>query len=221
MKGSAVINKLIIIGAGGHATSVYGVAVACGYEVFSFVDLQPEIGELCGIPVLNDIEPFMTDSNFDFSIAVGANFSRERIYPEMNGRVAIDRFPGLFHPSSTLSPNSSIGYGTVVMANSTVGVGTTIGQFCLVNSAASIDHTCRMSDYSSLAPGCTVGGDVVLGLRSALSIGSIVKNSITIGDDTVIGAASYVNKPIGDAVVAYGVPARVVRQRNVTDSYLN
>ena len=42
----------------------------------------------------------------------------------------------------------------------------------------------------------------------------------TIGDDTIVGANSYVNHDVESLVVAYGSPASVVRSRKSSDPYL-
>jgi acetyltransferase-like isoleucine patch superfamily enzyme len=106
------------------------------------------------------------------------------------------------------------------MPGSVVGPKTDIGQFCILNTRSSIDHHGVMADCSSLAPGVTAGGGVRVGLRSAISIGAIVKHDVIIGNDCVVGAGSYVHANLPDSCVAYGTPARIVRSRNRGDRYL-
>ena len=52
--------------------------------------------------------------------------------------------------------------------------------------------------------------------RSALEI---TCGSVTIGDDSVIGAGSVVTKDIPAGVVAFGVPCRVMREITDADRY--
>ena len=77
-----------------------------------------------------------------------------------------------------------------------------------------------MNAFSSIAPRVVTGGNVKIGIRSALSIGATVKHGVLIGDDVVIGANSYVNKQISSNVVANGSPCKFVRKRIKGDSYL-
>ncbi len=77
-----------------------------------------------------------------------------------------------------------------------------------------------MDDFSSIAPGVTVGGTVRIGRRSAVSIGATVRHKLTIGEDSVVGAHSYLNRDLQGNVVAYGIPARVVRARSAGDPYI-
>jgi len=77
-----------------------------------------------------------------------------------------------------------------------------------------------MDAFSSIAPRVVTGGNVKIGLSSAISISATVKHEVVIGDDVVIGANSYVNKNVESNVVAYGSPCKFVRSRNKGDSYL-
>ena len=101
-----------------------------------------------------------------------------------------------------------------------IGPNCTVKEFCILNTASSIDHDCEMDAFSSIAPRVVTGGNVKIGLGSAVSIGSTVEHGIVIGDDVVIGANSYVNKRFEGGVLAYGNPCKFVRNRNKGDSYL-
>ena len=74
--------------------------------------------------------------------------------------------------------------------------------------------------FSSLAPGVCTSGNVSIGQRSAISIGTIIKHDIKIGHDVVVGANSLVMNDIESNQVAYGTPAKLIRQRLKGDKYL-
>ena len=65
-----------------------------------------------------------------------------------------------------------------------------MGENCIVNTNASLDHNSEMKAHSSILPGVTTGGDVVLGECSCVCIGSIVSHRVHIGSHVVIGAGS-------------------------------
>jgi acetyltransferase-like isoleucine patch superfamily enzyme len=78
-----------------------------------------------------------------------------------------------------------------------------------------------MKDFASLAPGAVTGGGVEIGFRSAVGIGTAIKQRVVIGDDAVVGAKSYLNQNLPSGVVAYGSPARIIRTRSPGAPYLN
>jgi sugar O-acyltransferase (sialic acid O-acetyltransferase NeuD family) len=210
---------LVIFGAGGHAVSVANVAISDGYNVKHFVD-KSKIGQkLLGFSIIGDIADLYDLDFYCFGIAVGDNAVRERIYNELQAKHANLYFPPLVHSSATVSSFTSIGDGTVVMPKAVIGPNSKVGKFCILNTRSSIDHDCLMMDFSSLAPSAVTGGTVRIGLRSAVSIGAIIKHGLKIGNDSVVGANSYLNKDLSNNQVAYGTPANQVRARNIGDSY--
>jgi acetyltransferase-like isoleucine patch superfamily enzyme len=53
---------------------------------------------------------------------------------------------------------------------------------------------------------------ITIGNHVWVGAGTIILEGVTIGDHVVIGAGSLVNRSLPDRVLAYGQPARVVRQ---------
>lgn len=215
------LRPLVIVGAGGHAVSVANVALSAGYTIQCFVDKNKKGLDLLGFSIMGDIAELGNPDSYSFGIAVGDNAIRERIYNELQAKHENLNFPSLVHASATVSSFASVGDGTVVMPQAVIGPNSKVGKFCLINTQASIDHDCVMLDYSSLAPAAVTGGAVVIGTRSAVSMGATIKNGVKIGNDSVVGANSYLNKDLPDNQLAYGTPAKQVRSRNVGDAYLN
>jgi sugar O-acyltransferase (sialic acid O-acetyltransferase NeuD family) len=212
--------KIIIFGAGGHATSVANVAESAGYEVIAFVDKDKTGETLLDRPVFNECAAIEGWQDLFLAIAIGDNFTRERVYRDLQLRCSPQRFPVLVHRSATISKHAKIDFGTVVMPGALVGPNCIVGKFCLLNTRASIDHDTTMLDFSSLAPGAIAGGRVSIGLRSSIAISATVINGISIGNDTIIGASSLLNSNLPNNVVAYGNPAKIIRQRKNDTPYL-
>jgi carbonic anhydrase/acetyltransferase-like protein (isoleucine patch superfamily) len=106
------------------------------------------------------------------------------------------------------------------MQNASVGARARLGAGCLINTGAIVEHDNVLGDYVFLGPRAVLGGDCTVGHGAAIGIGAVVRHGMSIGADTVVGGAAYVDKNFGDGVVAYGVPAKVVRRRTADDPYL-
>jgi sugar O-acyltransferase (sialic acid O-acetyltransferase NeuD family) len=212
--------RLVILGAGGHGVSAYNVALSAGFDVTQFVDPGLRGGKLLGTEIVGDLSEIAGAGSLQVFIAIGDNDSRFCVHNDLSIQYPAVSFPRLIHASAVVSCFASIGDGTIVMPGSVVGPNTVIGRFCILNTRSAIDHDGVMADCSSLAPGVTTGGKVRIGLRSAISIGAVIKHDITIGDDCVVGASSYVNANLPGNCVAYGTPARIVRSRSRPDRYL-
>ena len=212
--------SIVIIGAGGHAVSIANVAHGSGMNVLAFVDDNKVGTSLLNIPVISSNQCINEYSAANLAIAIGDNAERERVSNEYRSAMPNARFPALIHSSAVVGINTEVGDGTVVMPQVNIGPNCTVKEFCILNTASSIDHDCELDAFSSIAPRVVTGGNVKIGLGSAVSIGSTVKHGIVIGDDVVVGANSYVNKRVEGGVVAYGSPCKFVRNRKKGDSYL-
>lgn len=202
---------IVIIGAGGHAVSVANVALSAGYKIKCFYDKSGSRKDLLGYKVVGDIGFLINTNEFAFAIAVGDNEVRENIFNEMSRKHENVYYPPLIHRTALISSFCSIGAGVLVMPHAVVGPNSWVGKFCLINTRASIDHDCVMHDFSSVAPGATTGGGVKIGYRAAVSLGAVIKEKIIIGDNSIVGANSFLNKDLGSNLVAIGSPAVVVR----------
>jgi acetyltransferase-like isoleucine patch superfamily enzyme len=100
------------------------------------------------------------------------------------------------------------------MAGAVVNACSQVGQGVIVNTNASVDHDGIVGDFASLAPGVALGGGVSIGQRTFLGLGAQVIHGLKLGNDICIGAGSLVLQSIEqDCVLAYGVPAKIVRKR--------
>ena len=208
------------MGAGGHAVSVANVALGSGINIIAFVDDKKAGSEMLGIPIITKQNCIKEYKLVNLAIAIGDNNLREHVSYEYKSALPLARFPSLIHHSAVVGINSKIGDGTVIMPLVNVGPNSSVSDFCIMNTSSSIDHDCEMKSFSSIAPRVVTGGNVHIGVRSAISIGVSIKNGIAIGDDVVIGANSYVNKAVGNNLVAYGNPCIPIRKRIKGDTYL-
>ena len=70
----------------------------------------------------------------------------------------------------------------------------------------------------TIAPGVNIGGNTRIGRGSSVGIGAIVKDRVDIGNYSIVGAASYVNKDVLHSEIVIGVPAKVVQSYKPNNS---
>jgi len=213
-------DQLIVWGTGGHAVSACETIIATGGHVDYFVSNDLSQQEFLGCRVFQNLPDLHPGVVRNLVVAIGDNWVRQSVVASIRRLHPNTRFPTFIHPSASVASSARVASGTLILQAAVIGAHADVGQFCVVNSRASLDHESQMQDFSSLAPGVTIGGRVRIGHRSAISIGAVVKHGIEIAEDVVIGAGSYVNRSIPAGSVAYGTPATVRRARSVGDPYL-
>lgn len=214
-------SNYVIIGAGGHGKSVADVISSSGGIVKFFEDSKKAGQSIFGVPIISSIEEIPELHSHFLAMGINDNYIREKVMERYSVKYPDLKFEPIIHETAYVSPFSSIGIGSIVMAHATVGPQTWVGKGCIINTKASVDHDSQMRAFSSLGPGVVTGGNVKIGHRSAVCIGATIKHGISIGSDCIIGAMSYLNKDLGDQQTAYGIPAKVVKKRVVGESYLH
>ena len=100
-----------------------------------------------------------------------------------------------------------------------LGFETDIGAFSYINAlhGVEIKDNVQIGSHCSIYSVSTIDdshGKVVLKQNCRIGSHSTILPGISVGKNSIIGAHSLVNKDIPDNVVAFGVPAKVVRQLN-------
>lgn len=143
-------------------------------------------------------------------IGIGDNNRRLDLAAEWDARGA--RWATLRHSSAVIMPSAEVGEGTVAFAHSLVHTGARIGRHVIINSGALIEHDSEVGDGVSVSPGVSMGGRVRIARGAFISTGVTIAPRLSIGAGTIVGAGAVVAEDLPDGVLAYGVPARVIRK---------
>lgn len=194
------MNKLLIIGAGGHGKVVADTAEACGYSDIAFLDQSwPEKTKNGRWKIIGKL----TQSDVTMFCAVGKNDIRARIFEKYH----LNNSPVLIHPSAILSPTVKMGPGALVVAGSVVNADTSIGRGTILNTACGVDHDCTIGDFVHISPGAHLAGGVCVGDGTWIGIGAVVREGVRIGKNVTVAAGAAVVSDIEDGVRVGGVPA--------------
>lgn len=206
--------NVIVVGAGGHAKVCIDSLRLAGYIPTACVGLNGDPTECLGVSVVygdERLEEFWAKGHRLAFIALGPNRTRSRLAEYATGMGF--GLVNAIHPASVVSATASIGAGVAIMAGAVVNAATTISDLCIVNTGATIDHDCRIGKAVHVGPQCGVAGNVAVGDRTFLGIGSRVIPDLTIGRDVMVGAGASVVRNVADEQTVVGVPARPITKR--------
>lgn len=196
-----------------------------GYEIAGILDKKLSKGDqFAGYEVLgyiDDLEQIVKKHDvFGGIVAIGDNFTRSKVVKEIKQVHPGFRFINAIHPSVIIGDNVKLGCGCLLMPGVILINNSKVGDHCILLAKSSLDHDSQLGDFSSLSPGVTTGGRVIIGRCSMIGIGANILHSKNVGDDCVIGGGALVNKNITSNSIAYGVPARIVKKRRKSEKYL-
>jgi len=220
------MKNILVYGASGHSKMIVDIIHKNkSHNIIGYIDSYKKAGEeLYGYKVLgNDtqLNQISVEYNVDhIVIGVGENSVRRNAWKKITTNAPNIKFESIIHPNAILAENINLGKGVVIMAGVIINADASIGEFCILNTNSSLGHDSVMKDFSSIAPGVAVGGNVTIGYGSALCLKAGVIQNITIGDNTVVAAGAIVVKDIGDNKLAKGVPANDIVERLKDHRYL-
>ncbi|HJH25967.1 MAG TPA: acetyltransferase [Methanophagales archaeon] len=100
-----------------------------------------------------------------------------------------------------------------------LGYKTDIGAFTYINAKNGV----IIEDYVQIGSHCSIysvstidnkEGEIVLKRNCRIGSHSVIMPGVTLGENSIIGAFSFVNNDIPDNVIAVGIPIKIIRNLN-------
>lgn len=203
------MTKLAILGASGHGKAVADAALLSGWSDIAFFDDRISTSTLAGRwKVLGDTSRLILDLDRFDAVHIGIGDSSVRLakFDLLSRCGAI--FATIIHPSAAVSPFSTIGIGSVILANAVVSVDVCVGPATIINNCASVGHDVILGRGVHVSSGARLAGNVAVGNGTWIGIGSSVRQGIRIGADVMVGAGAVVVNHIPDSSIVVGNPAK-------------
>ncbi len=98
-----------------------------------------------------------------------------------------------------------------------LGYGTDIGAFSYINAQYGVE----IEDYVQIGSHCSIYsvstiddkyGKITLKKNCRIGAHSVVMPGVTVGENAVVGALSFVNRDVPDNTVVAGTPAKIIRK---------
>jgi sugar O-acyltransferase (sialic acid O-acetyltransferase NeuD family) len=206
------MQKILIIGAGGHAQVVADIIIATHNFTkqlisIGYLDDNLQVGsQRIGIPVLGSLRQ-ISDIDHDYVvIAIGNNQRRKQIFDQLT--LANENFLTVIHPSTIIAASATIGIGSMICAGAIINPAVTIGNNVIINTGSTIDHHNHIADHVHIAPGVNLGGEVTIGEGTFIGIGASVIPQRQIGEWTTIGAGATIITNVEPHSTYIGTPGK-------------
>ncbi|NVJ91175.1 MAG: acetyltransferase [Methylocystaceae bacterium] len=206
----------LVLGSGGHAKVLLDAMLQMNLSPINLLSSdETQWGKhLFNIPIIGDDTYFSlnpTDSDLNFIIGFGNQkhwINRHKLFLDFSERM----MPfNIIHPSSIVSPFSSIDNGTAVLARAVINPNVTVGKNSVINTGAIIEHDCIIGNNVHIAPGAVLCGGVTIEDHAFIGANSVICNQIEIKTGTVIGAGSVVTSDITANTMVAGNPACFIK----------
>lgn len=191
------MKDIVLVGFGGHAKSVADTIERTGqFNIVGYTDVKEDTAcsryKYLGT---DDALKAIYESGVKCAAVgvgyVGKGDTRDNLYSMLKD-IGFE-LPVIVDPSAIVSETalieegSSIGKGTIVNAEAKVG------KMCIINSKALVEHETVIGDYSHVAVGANLCGQVSLGNHVFVGAGAVVVQCVNVGAGDFIRAGEVYN----------------------------
>jgi len=210
-----MINKILLVGGGGHCKACIDVIETTNFEICGILDNEIHNRDVLNYRVIgkdDDLDELIKQDYF-FLVTVGQvkdpspRVNLFKKIKEANGKLA-----SVIAASALISKYGSIGEGTIVMHQAIINSSTKIGDNCIINNKVLIEHDCTVGDHTHISTAAIVNGGCAIGSRVFVGSNSVIAQGVKIADDVVIGAGSVVIKDITEPGIFAGNPVKKIRE---------
>lgn len=221
------MKNIVILGTGGNCIDILDTLLAINnarqelvYQCIGFLDDNPAKWNQAfyGVKVLGPLQKAkeLSDCSFVFGIGSVSNFWKRSDILAGTG-IADDHFETIIHPSASVSRFASLDAGTIVFQNVTITSGARVGRHVYILPNSIVSHDDVIGDFSCIAGGVCISGNVRVGQRCYLGTNATIKEGLQIGEACLVGMGSVVLENIPDNTVVVGNPARFLRPTRPTE----
>ena len=195
------MDKILLIGAGGHALSCIDVIETGGqFEIVGLVEKDESMTNAnLGYSIIgtdNDLKGLRQQYNNVF-ITVGQIKSAEIRIKLFQMLKKLDfKLPVIISPQAYVSKHAQIGEGSIIMHGAIVNANAKVGKNCIINNRTLIEHDAMIGDHCHIATGSIINGEVSVGNETFIGSCTVTKQCISIGDDCIIGAGLIIKNDI-------------------------
>ncbi len=209
------MKHLIIIGAGGMGRTLYCMAIeSIGYNTDFVVKgfLDDNLKALDNIegypPILSKIGDYQIEPDDVFACSIGDVQTKVKVCEGLKAKGA--KFQTLVHKTAVIWKDSKIGQGTIIDEGVHIDPNVTIGEDCLIQAKAVIGHDTVIGNYVRVDSFCALVGGTIVKDRAAIYTHAMINHRVTVGEDSTVGACSFVIKNVKPKTTVFGVPAKAI-----------
>lgn len=204
------MDDIILLGIGGHAHSVVDSIEQSGqYNIIGFLDTEDAQGKYFRKYRVLDTDDAMGrlyEEGLRYAFItigfMGHGDLRNRLYRRLK-KIGYT-LPNIVDDSAVIARDAILEDGIFVGKRAVINANARIQKMCIINTGAIIEHDCKVEEFTHVAVGGILCGNVFVGRDSFVGANATVIQEKKIGGHCIIGAGTVVRKSMEDFSVMYG-----------------
>ena len=207
------MKEVIILGYSGHAYVLCDIFLSMNWKVKAYCESEeknqnPFKLAYWGHEDKEEVIQKMKGNNW--FVGIGNNHIRKKLTLSLMEKLNSNPCKAI-HQNASVSSTSTIGDGTMIGDGAIINACSKIGAGVICNTQVVVEHECTVGDFSHIAPGAVLCGNVTIGENSFIGARTVIKEGVKIGDNVTIGAGTVVISNIPSNSKIVGNPQRYLK----------
>lgn len=206
--------KILLVGGGGHCKSVLDSLLNTNqYSEIGVIDKNELIGKkVLSVTIIGSDEDLtrLYREGYKYAFVTVGSIGDPNIRIKLFNTLENIGFkiPNIIDTSAILSDHVKLDNGIFVGKKAVINTGSYIRKGTIINTSTIIEHDCIIEEFSHIAPGAVLCGEVRVGVNTHIGANSVIRQQVSIGSNAMIGIGSVVLNNIENGMVAYGNPCK-------------
>lgn len=213
------MKSVVVVGAGGFGREVIEIFKDQNkkkkkWNILGFIDDNKKLHgkTINNYLVLGGLDWFNRHNDVGCVCAIGEPEIKKKIVEKLQ-KMDVNFYKAI-HPSVIMSKFIELGEDVIICAGTILTVDIKIGNHVIINLNSTIGHDTNIEDYCSLMPTVKINGNNHLHKGVYVGTGATFIHQVSIGAWSTIGAGAVVVRDIPKNVIALGIPAKVIKNKN-------
>lgn len=188
------MEDIILIGYGGHAKSIIdSIEMAKQYNIVGYTDVKETTSKYTYLGNDSVLKNCFEKGIKNAVVCIGylgKGNIRQKIYSNLK-EIGFS-LPVIIDPTAIISKDVIIEEGTFVGKNAVINADAKIGKMCIINTAAIVEHECNVEEFSHIAVGTVLCGQVKVGRAALVGANATVIQCRQIGENQIVPAGAVI-----------------------------
>ena len=189
-----IMEDIVLVVFGGHAKSVADCIEREGkYHIVGYTDMQESDSRYSYLGTDEKLKAIFDDGVKNAAIGIGymgKGAVRQHLYASLK-QIGF-YLPVITDPSAIVSSTAIVGEGTFIGKCSVINAEASIGKMAIINTKALVEHECVVDDFSHVAVGAVLCGQVKVGEAAFIGANATVIQCRQIESNTIVPAGATI-----------------------------
>lgn len=189
-----IMEDVVLVGFGGHAKSVADCIEREGkYHIVGYTDMQEADSQYSYLGTDDELQAILVGGVKNAAIGIGymgKGAVRQHLYAKLK-QIGF-YLPVITDPSAIVSSTAVVGEGSFIGKCAVINAEASIGKMAIINTKALVEHECVVGDFTHVAVGAVLCGQVKVGEGAFIGANATVIQCRQIESNAIVPAGATI-----------------------------